>query len=89
MRIKTDFPLSNTKNEAECVYFGGSEIPVCPQNLGNFCVDLQLNYPEVLSHTQRLPLFESTGYCQDNIRKREYKIRSKFSFIIIYLNVLF
>lgn len=58
-----------------------SEIPVCPQNQGSFCVDLYLNYPVVLSHTQRLPLFESTGYCQDNIRKkREYKIsRSKFN----------
>lgn len=75
------------KQNAFILGFWGSEIPVCPQNLGNFCVALYLSYPEVLSHTQRLPFFESTGYCQDNIREREYKIRSKFNFIIIYLNM--
>lgn len=38
---------------------GGSETLVCFQNLGNLC-GCTVNYPEVLSHTQRLLLFEST-----------------------------
>lgn len=58
-----------------------SQFSVCPQNVGNFCVALYINYPEVLSDTQRRLFFESTGYCQNNIRKSEYKISgNKFNF---------